>query len=720
MPKLVLKKRAEIIAEINLLSTRDVLTIGTDPGNDLVVDDQRVSMNHLRIERQSRDFYVWDLKSAFGTYLNGHRIVNMERLRHGDELQLGEHTLYFDNPLEKIVLPFAQEPLQDDPFTVASEKKIFGGRLRSTTLDTLEEEFRKESASFAAARRGDGNEMAPFYLLAIYGPYSGKRFQLKYGETRIGRDSKLNDIVIQKNKRGETDPSISRRHATISFHENLFFILDKRSKTRTYVNRMVVPEDGEIQLYPGDEIEIVSDQQSSIFRFVASGQWDFSPPRKAGVWWVRYKARFLTTASALVVLAGLFLMVTGFSRRAMLTQKPDPLSLELTQWNYLLELDRRAANSVQQSSAMPVHPKPAVSDFDGDGFVDLVALNFNQSPLLIDGLTKLPKWIVTTISAKTGSGLVAADVNQNGLDDLLFLSDDGRIVAIDGVFGAEIWSSPYFQNDFTGPPVAGDLDGDGLVDVAIADVDGHIVVGYNRSVDVDWQSMQTDLPIRTPLTCADLDGDGDVEILCGTERGLVLIIDGVKRNIVGSVDINEALNRARGTFYEDNQIRFPVGVADLTGDGNLDIVVSSVQGNIIAVNGATKQRLWHDALTSDLALNPNYPFPFAVADVSGDGLPDVVVATDRGTLNAYSGAGIDQQAKLLWQHTLSVSGKIPLSFAIGDLNKDLAVDVAFLDSANTLQLLNGRTGSILWKSAAPIVEPTSIPFIADLQNNGLL
>lgn len=44
-------------------------------------------------------------------------------------------------------------------------------------------------------------EMAPYYLLAIYGPYRGKRYQLRYSETKIGRDVKLNDVVIRQNKR---------------------------------------------------------------------------------------------------------------------------------------------------------------------------------------------------------------------------------------------------------------------------------------------------------------------------------------------------------------------------------------------------------------------------------------------------------------------------------------------------------------------------------------
>jgi hypothetical protein len=64
------------------------LAVGTDPANDIVVNDSLCSSKHLLCFAGSRDVYVLDLNSQNGTWVNGKRLTRRQRLTHGDEITL--------------------------------------------------------------------------------------------------------------------------------------------------------------------------------------------------------------------------------------------------------------------------------------------------------------------------------------------------------------------------------------------------------------------------------------------------------------------------------------------------------------------------------------------------------------------------------------------------------------------------------------------------------
>ncbi|MCA9733214.1 MAG: FHA domain-containing protein [Deferribacteres bacterium] len=723
MPKLIVKHKAEVIEEINIKAAVNIFDIGRDDQNDLVINDKLVSGSHLRIERQGNQYIVRDLKSAFGTFLNGNRVEKNENLSSGDEIRIGDHIIVFDNPLEHLDRAFTSFKLDD----TSLENEMKDPVIETESLQTQQAEFNieqleKDIVSTTEAppsiKKETSTIMAPFYLLAIWGPYSGKKFQLKYGETRIGRDSKLNDIIIRENKKGEVDPSISRRHATISYIENKFHLNDKRSKTRTYVNQKLISENDDVVLNVGDEIEIVSDQKSTIFRFTSENEWDFSTPKKAGVWWVRNKMKFMSVAAGITMLAGLSLAGYGYMKRAILTQKPDTLIVEATKWRSLennTTSNRILSESEEISQNTSTH---ALADFDGDGFVDIAALNISNNPILLDGKSKRVIWTISSFKADPELPVVVVDINNNDMPDLLYVSNNGQIIAVDGKLGAEIWMSPYFNGPFSGRPIASDFNGDGAMDVAIVQRDGRLHIGLNQIRTFNW--VEADLQIETfaPLSAADIDLDGDSEILCGTERGLAIIVDGTSGSVLGVIDINDELNKARGTFYEENQIRYPVGVADLTGDHRPDLVISSVQGNIVAIDGASRSRLWESRLISDITLNSDFPFPFSIADLTGNGKADVVVTTANGEIQAFIGSGQNQREQKIWT---AQAGAVNLANnAYADINKDRITDIIFRNDTGSLVVINGTDGHVLWTNTNKLKEQTDSPFIADLQRDNYL
>jgi hypothetical protein len=67
-----------------------ITTLGRDVNNAIVVDDQFVSADHAVLTFRGRTWYVEDLDSTNGTYVNGSPIEGVEPLGYGDEIQLGQ------------------------------------------------------------------------------------------------------------------------------------------------------------------------------------------------------------------------------------------------------------------------------------------------------------------------------------------------------------------------------------------------------------------------------------------------------------------------------------------------------------------------------------------------------------------------------------------------------------------------------------------------------
>jgi hypothetical protein len=79
----------------HFLPQGDRTTIGRSPDCDVFLDDVTVSRRHAELVRRDDSFYIEDLGSLNGTFLNRRRIEEPSRLENGDELQIGKYRLSF-------------------------------------------------------------------------------------------------------------------------------------------------------------------------------------------------------------------------------------------------------------------------------------------------------------------------------------------------------------------------------------------------------------------------------------------------------------------------------------------------------------------------------------------------------------------------------------------------------------------------------------------------
>jgi pSer/pThr/pTyr-binding forkhead associated (FHA) protein len=98
MAKLILSVDGTVLKEYSL--TKERITIGRKPHNDIQVDNLAVSGEHAAIITILNDSFIEDLNSTNGTLVNG-KPIKKHFLQHNDVIEIGKHKLkYFnDKPL---------------------------------------------------------------------------------------------------------------------------------------------------------------------------------------------------------------------------------------------------------------------------------------------------------------------------------------------------------------------------------------------------------------------------------------------------------------------------------------------------------------------------------------------------------------------------------------------------------------------------------------------
>jgi hypothetical protein len=78
------------------------LDIGSHPRNGIVVNDPGISSSHARIRFAKESFYLLDLASDSGTFLNGRKVLRPKRLNDWDEIRIGSTTFIFRGTLNRV------------------------------------------------------------------------------------------------------------------------------------------------------------------------------------------------------------------------------------------------------------------------------------------------------------------------------------------------------------------------------------------------------------------------------------------------------------------------------------------------------------------------------------------------------------------------------------------------------------------------------------------
>lgn len=73
----------------------DEVYLGRGNDNEILIKDPYVSKKHLKIVEDEGNYYLEDLNSANGTYLNGDKIMDVVELQNGDRIRVGQVEFLF-------------------------------------------------------------------------------------------------------------------------------------------------------------------------------------------------------------------------------------------------------------------------------------------------------------------------------------------------------------------------------------------------------------------------------------------------------------------------------------------------------------------------------------------------------------------------------------------------------------------------------------------------
>ncbi len=73
------------------------LTLGRANDNNIYIKDPFVSKRHMKVTEDEGEYYLEDLNSANGTFLNEERILDVVKLESGDVIKVGNVEFLFVN-----------------------------------------------------------------------------------------------------------------------------------------------------------------------------------------------------------------------------------------------------------------------------------------------------------------------------------------------------------------------------------------------------------------------------------------------------------------------------------------------------------------------------------------------------------------------------------------------------------------------------------------------
>ena len=90
MMQIIMKLNSTVIKEFN--TDQNEIIIGREPGSDIQIDNIAISREHACIVNGPNDFFIEDMNSKNGIFINGKKITK-KFLKTNDEVTIGKYSL---------------------------------------------------------------------------------------------------------------------------------------------------------------------------------------------------------------------------------------------------------------------------------------------------------------------------------------------------------------------------------------------------------------------------------------------------------------------------------------------------------------------------------------------------------------------------------------------------------------------------------------------------
>jgi len=361
--------------------------------------------------------------------------------------------------------------------------------------------------------------------------------------------------------------------------------------------------------------------------------------------------------------------------------------------------------AAQQTFATGTSPVSlCAADINGDGKPDLLVANVNDNTVSVllnntatGTMTSTFGAQQTFVAGTAPESLAAADINGDGKPDVVVTNLHANTVSVllnTTVSGAITSDFAARQTFATGAnPIAvaaADINGDGRPDLIVANVDDGTIstllnitaTGAMMPSFAAQKSFTTGSPVS--ITSVDLNSDGKLDVIvanAGSNTVSVLL------DATGLADtaINFATQQPFNTgSYPGSTITADIDGVDYNGSGKPDVIVANTLGNTISIlRNITPPGANTPSFSAQQVLTTGTnPMALAVADVNGDGKPDLLAANmGDNTVSVLLNTTVPGSAspKFATQQTFA-TGTGPYSLTTTDIDGDGKPDLIVANS----------------------------------------
>jgi subtilisin family serine protease len=301
---------------------------------------------------------------------------------------------------------------------------------------------------------------------------------------------------------------------------------------------------------------------------------------------------------------------------------------------YVVDEDGTVKTGWPKTMAKPyIYGAPAVGNIDADSDPEIVVTTYGTLATggsivayNTDG-TVVTGWPKSLGSMRGGATLANMDsdseleiiVNSTSSASAVTSVYNGNGTAVTG------WPYTYPVNNIQSTPAVGDVDNDGDLEVVTEKYCDINVFNSNGTVMTTITFGSGSSCSHGDVILSDLDGNNDLEIILPTKSGVKVY------EHTGTLKWSTSYGLTGGGYDK-------ASAGDIDGDGKVEIFAGAVnaanQSTIFAYNASgTALTGWPKTVTGQIGGEP------IIADVTGDGVPDVTVTTEGGRVYAYEADG---------------------------------------------------------------------------------